>query len=463
MAVRRRQRCGIAVAEFLRSSDAFVWSIESDPRLRSTIVSLVLFDRSPDWNEVLARFESLSLAMPMFRQRLVPSPLTAPPHWEFDPDFDLAFHVRRLTAPAPGTVQAVLEMARIASMADFDRARPLWEVTLIDGLTDGGAALMCKLNHVLTDGVGAVAMAKTLFDGTERFDPRQVATVAPVPPAPGPVAQLREALLFGVGGVVGSALTAAPHIAVEVIRNPLRALTSAASAAASIYRTVQPLNRSTSRTMSGRSTIRRLAVHELPKDALHRAGSVAGGSLNDAFIAGVSGGLRRYGEKHGRVGEEFIAMMPISVRMPSDPGGGNRATLMRFDLPTAIADPAERIGAVHERTSRARSEKSLAHTQLVAGAMNLAPRWYVGSTLRSVDLIASDVPGSPTPVFLAGAAVRAQYAFSPTLGAAVNLTLLSYVDTCAIGVNVDPAAIPDVDVFFDCLVAGFDEVLALAD
>src|SRR5690348_10262485 len=104
------------MAEFLRNRDAFVWSIENDPRLRSTIVSLVLLDRSPDWGVLVDRFELLSRTVPMFRQRIAPSPLFASPHWEFDRDFDLAFHLRRVSAAAPANLDTVLEMARIAAM-----------------------------------------------------------------------------------------------------------------------------------------------------------------------------------------------------------------------------------------------------------------------------------------------------------------------------------------------------------
>ena len=102
-------------------------------------------------------------------------------------------------------------------------------------------------------------------------------------------------------------------------------------------------------------------------------------------------------------------------------------------------------------------------TEWIAGALNLMPRWYIGSILRHVDFVASDVPGVPVPVFLGGARVRMQYAFGPTVGSAVNVTLLTYVDTCALGIDVDSGAIPDFDVFYECLVAGFDEVLAIAD
>lgn len=142
--------------------------------------------------------------------------------------------------------------------------------------------------------------------------------------------------------------------------------------------------------------------------------------------------------------------------------GGNRITLMRFDVPVGIADPAERISEIHERTDRVRHEKSIPYTQIIAGALNLMPRWYIGSILRNVDFLASDVPGVPVPVFLGGAKVVVQYAFGPTIGAAVNVTLLTYVDTCALGIDVDTGAIPDFEEFRDCLIAGFDEVVALA-
>ena len=97
------------------------------------------------------------------------------------------------------------------------------------------------------------------------------------------------------------------------------------------------------------------------------------------------------------------------------------------------------------------------------------PRWEVDLAFHLRRLTApkpgaaSDVPGFPMPVYLAGATVRMQYAFAPTIGAAVNVTLLSYVDTCAIGINMDAAAIPHAEVFYDCLVAGFDDVVALAN
>jgi WS/DGAT/MGAT family acyltransferase len=453
------------MARFLRNTDAFVWSIESDPRLRSTIVTLVLLDRAPDWNEVFSRFDFLSRSVPMFRQRVVPSISPAPPRWEADPDFDLAFHVRRVTAAAPGTIDALLEMARIAAMADFDRARPLWEVTLIDGLADGGAAMLCKLHHSLTDGIGAVGIATTLYDEAADYGHPPM-TQAPTPRPAGPLAVIRDSLAYDAGlaaSALADSVKAVPRLLVGAALHPRRAMASFGGLAASIARTARPIRHAGSELMRERTRGRRLAVLDVPKEPLRRAGRAGGGSLNDAFIAAVVCGLRKYHEKREAAAPHFTVTMPVSTRAETDPIGGNRATLMRFNVPGVTVGPAQYIRVVHERTSRLRNEKSLAHTQFIAGALNLAPHWYVGSALRHVDFVASDVPGFTERVFLAGAPVRQQYAFSPTIGAAFNVTLLSYVDTCAIGINVDTGAIPDFDFFRDCVVAGFDEILALAD
>ena len=448
--------------EFMRSSDAFTWSMESDPRLRSTVVTVLVLDRLPDWDEVRDRFERLSREVPMFRQRVVASPPPAPPRWQQCAEFDLDFHLRRIAAPGDGSFDSVLEFARLAQMEDFDRARPLWKITLIEGLADGGAAVLCTFHHALTDGVGGVQIAMTLFG------------LADLPAGDGPAPErsgqplldgYRDAVRYGaglLGGTVTGVASALPGLVVNGVRRPVRTLTSAAELAASVYRTVRPVNETGSALMRERTLNRRLDVLEVPMPQLREAAHRSGGALNDAFVAGVAGGLRLYHEKHDVGVGDLHLSMPISLRADDDAPGGNRITLMRFDIPVGIADPAQRIQQIHERTEKVRHEKSLPHTQLIAGFLNRVPRWYIGSILRHVDFLASDVPGIPVPVSLGGAKVRMQYAFGPTIGSAVNVTLLTYVDTCALGIDVDGGAIPDFDLFTECLRAGFDEVLALA-
>ncbi|MEE6138369.1 wax ester/triacylglycerol synthase domain-containing protein [Mycobacterium sp. 050128] len=453
------------MATFMRNSDAFTWAMETDPRLRSTVVSVVLLDRSPDWDGVRDRFDLISRKLPMFRQRVVASPPPAPPRWEYVRDFDLDYHIRRTVCPGGGTLDDVLEMARLAEMQDFDRARALWEVTLIDGLKDDGAAMICKFHHALTDGIGGVQIAMNLFNISEELYEHESLPPEPQGSSPSLLGDYRDSWRYDaelMGKALMGVVKTAPRLIVDGVRRPITTVRSAAATTASVYRTVRPIARTGSPLITERGLIRRLGVHEVPKSLLREAGHRCGGALNDAFVAGVAGGLRRYHEKHGvEIGDLHLSM-PISLRTAADDMGGNRITLMRFDVPVSEADPAARIKAIHQRTGAVRDERSLPYTQLIAGALNLMPRWYIGSVLRHVDFVASDVPGVPVPVFLGGAAVRAQYAFGPTIGASVNVTLLTYVDTCAIGINVDTVAIPDYDVFYDAIVAGFDELASLA-
>ncbi len=455
------------MTEFMSQTDAFTWAMESDPRLRSTVVTVIMLDGSPDWDVVRDRFMVLSQDLPIWRQRVVESPAPAPPRWEDAPDFDLDFHLRRVSAPDPGNLEGVLEMARVAAMSDFDRARPLWTATLIEGLDDGGAAVLCKFHHGLTDGVGGVQIAMALFDLTatpRSRDEVRTKTGEPEVHQRGVLSDYAEIVRYdlgllgkGVSGVLG----AAPKLLLDAVRRPLQTAASAGELAASVYRTTRPVTATGSPLMKDRTLVRKLGVHEVPLGTLKQAAHRSGGALNDAFVAGIAGGLRRYHEKHGVTVADLHLTMPISVRKDGDEMGGNHITLARFDVPVGLADPAERISQTHERTNRARNEKSTPYIQIIAGAMNLMPRWYIGSVLRKVDFLASDVPGVPVPVYLAGAKVRVQYAFGPTIGSAVNVTLLTYVDTCALGIDVDTGAIPDFDAFYDCLVEGFDEVLAL--
>ncbi len=453
------------MSEFMRNSDAFSWAMEHDPRLRSTVVTIFTLDRVPDWDAVADRFRRMYAELPMFRRRVVENPLPAPPQWEDDPEFDFDYHVRHVMAPAPGTFDTVLEMARRAEMDDFDRARPLWEVTMVDGLEGGEAAMICKLHHALTDGVGGVQIAMILFDLQEEPPepgpppPEPLVVVPPLGARPRGVAAYDVKLL---GGLAVNAVRSAPRLLVDGLRRPVGSVRDAAGLAASVYRTVRPINRTGSPLMRERGRVRRLSVHEVPFAELRAAGHLAGGTLNDAFLAGITGGLRRYHALHDLEVDELHVTMPVNIRGADDPVGGNRITLMRFDLPAGVQDAKERIRRTHERAGGIRNEASLPYTQQIAGALNLMPRWYIGSILRHVDFLASDVPGIPVPVFLGGARLKMQYPFGPTIGSAVNVTLMTYVDTCALGINIDTLAVPDPEVLHECLVAGFDEVLDLA-
>jgi len=439
--------------------------MERDPTLRSTIVTIDWLDRSPDWDVLVARIDRLSRLMPSLRQRIVESPLgLIAPRRSYDPHFDLDWHIRRVAAPAPRTREAVLQFARRLAMDAFDRDRPLWEVTVVDGLADGEAALVVKFHHSLSDGVGGMRMLAIIGDPQ-----REPADLPPLPPVPaGQTPDQLATVADAVGSMVGQLTDVARRGAgaaipalVRSMRDPFGLARDAAAMAGSVYRTAAPSSAVMSPVMRDRSMTRHLATMEIPLDALKRAAKTTDGSVNDAYLAVVTGGLRRYHQRHGTSVEYLRGVIPISLRTAQDTGWGNKITLMRLTVPVGEPDPAARMGLLRRLTEAARGEPSLPVTGTIAGVLNLLPVGFVGGILKHADFVASNVPGTPTPVYVAGSKITGMFAFGPTIGTSLNTTLLSYADTCHVGINIDTAAAPDPDVLLDCLQESAAEITAL--
>jgi WS/DGAT/MGAT family acyltransferase len=447
-------------------SDAFSWHMESDPVLRPPIIVMVWLDRAPDWDALVSRVDRVTRLMPSLRQRVVDSPVPGiAPRWTFDPHFDLNWHVRRIRAAEPGTREVVVQLARQPAMDAFDRARPLWELTLVEGLADGGAALIVKIHHSLSDGVGGVRMLEAIAD--QKRKPRRLGDMPPEPP--GETVDQRTLLTQAAGLITTQVIDLARRGAgaaipalLRCVRDPAGLAHDTVAMARSVYRTGGPSSGALSPLMRERATTRHLAMMEVSLDDLKTAAKAAGGTVNDAYLAVVTGGLRKYHEHHGTSAESLRAIVPVNLRAQDDASWGNKITLARLIMPVAEPDPEARMHAVHRVTQGARSEPSLPVTGVIAGAINLLPVGYVGGILKHVDFLASNVPGPAVPVFIAGGKITGLFAFGPTIGAALNTTLVSYDGTCHIGVNIDTAAVPDPDVLLACLEEGLTEVTALA-
>ncbi|MDQ3145372.1 MAG: WSD1 family O-acyltransferase, partial [Actinomycetota bacterium] len=218
--------------------------------------------------------------------------------------------------------------------------------------------------------------------------------------------------------------------------------------------------------MKGRSLAVRFDSLSAPLDEMKAAAARVDAKLNDAFAAAVTGGLRQYHLDHGAEVEALRMAMPINTRAEGGSVGGNHFVPARFAVPLGIADPLERMAVVHHLMGEQRAEPALALTATLAGVFNRLPGGVVtsafGTVLKGVDFLLSNVPGVPVPLYLAGSKVEANYAYGPLTGAAANITLVSWAGDLHVGVNTDPAAVPDPDHLCDCLQAGFDEIRKLA-
>lgn len=425
------------------------------------IVVVIRFDGTPDFEHLKNRLERLTRAVPMFRQRVVEPPLRlAPPKWVVDADFDLSWHVRRIRAPAPATVDTVLELARQIGTSGFDPVRPMWEATLVEGMDGGRSVLILKVHHTLTDGIGGVRLLLHVLD----VDP-EVSAPGELPPLPevgAGDASLADAAAFDARQMLTIVRTVTATL-LRGVRHPRATVTGLFSTGRSAAEVLAPANVLLSPVMTRRGLGRRYATIDVPLAGLKQAGRAAGGTVNDAFLGAVTGGLRLYHELHGEPVQRLRVTLPISIRAEEDPEEGNRIALVRDVLSVGIADPVERIKADAERAAHWKKAPAVPHMEVLSGAVNRLPAAYLQGLAKHVDFVASNVPGIPLPVFCGGVPVLSLYPFGPTGGSAVNVTLLTYRDTCDIGVNMDVLAVPDGDEFMACLRAGFDEVLAVAD
>jgi diacylglycerol O-acyltransferase len=335
------------------------------------------------------------------------------------------------------------------------------------GLEDGRAALVQKIHHSLSDGVGMMKLSMAFLD----TEPDPVTDLGPMPQIdsakrPSVVDQVRTAVAYHARRQT-AAFGTAPRRAGALTRNPLRVVKTAALTAASAARMLRPVSKPMSPVMSGRSLSIRFDTLTASLTAMKAAAKLVDGRLNDAFLAAVAGGLDRYHRSHGVTVEQLRMTMPINIRPKGDlTVGGNQFVPARFAFPVSITDPVERMAKMRELVAEQRAEPALNLAGPISGLLNRLPVFVTtamfGGLLKAIDVVTTNVPGSPRAIYVAGARLEANFGYGPLSGAACNITLLSYINELHLGISTDPAAIPDPEVFVACLQDGIAEIEKLA-
>jgi WS/DGAT/MGAT family acyltransferase len=264
-----------------------------------------------------------------------------------------------------------------------------------------------------------------------------------------------------------SAIGSVPPRALGIARDPLGAARGALRSTSSAARLLQLVTSPLSPIMGNRSLSLHLDTMSASLPAMKAAAKLVDGRLNDAFLAGVAGGLAQYHLKHGAEVEELRMTMPINIRpRQGGPVGGNQFVPARFSFPVSITDPVERMARMKALVAAQRAEPALRLAGTISGIFNRLPIGLTtavfGGMLKAIDVVTTNVPGAPYPIYISGAKMLANYGFGPLSGAGCNITLLSYVDELHFGVSTDPAAVPDPETFVDCLQAGISEIEGLA-
>lgn len=464
-----RQR-ELAFERHMSDQEALMWNIEKDPWLNPSGALLTLLDQPADF-EVLTRRIRYGLArLPRLRERVVPGlGRLAPPVWATDPDFDLGYHVRRLSLPAPGSKRQLLDLVTYLYEEPYDRTRPLWMFYVIEGLEDGTGALFIKQHHSVADGIGALRMAEIYTDVERHPPPPPEVDLKPIF-ADAIAAEQTELLDAGADvsdSIIDTTVRTVTHnirrqqgIARRAAGDALKLATNPTTLPRGLIGAVKQF-RSTLDAVGGDRTIdvqaplwtnrsrrRHLETLRLPLEDAKAAAKALGGSVNDLFVTGAALGALAYHAERDTPIEALNMTFVVSTR--TDKGmGGNAFTPVPVQVPVQGELSLEgRFRQIRDlMAERRRNVTGRGPMSAIAGIANLLPTSvstrFARKQASKIDLATSNLRGAPFPTYIAGAAVVAGIPLGPIAGTAANLTTLSQNGWLDMGLLADPAAITD--------------------
>ncbi|HYB25702.1 MAG TPA: wax ester/triacylglycerol synthase family O-acyltransferase [Solirubrobacteraceae bacterium] len=432
---------------------------------------LVFEGPPPEFTDYLDHVRGRLHLVPRYRQKLSTPPLeTGRPLWVDDPDFNLEYHVRHTALPSPGTEEQLFLLAgRIASQ-QLDRAKPLWESWLVEGLEGDRFALIFKTHHALVDGVSGVDLATVLLDlGPSAQRPPE--NLEPWRPRSQP--SPAELVAAGVRGMVGVATGLATRAAAATTHpgNTLGGLRDAAEGIGEIvWAGLNPAPHTPLNVEIGPH--RRYAVvrHQLADYKIVK--NTFGGTVNDVVLTVVSGALAEWLKSRGirTEGLEMRALVPVSVRSEAHRGTlGNQLTAMRGPLPVYIHDPVARLQFVRRAMDGLKESKQAVGAATLTAVNNLAPPTILAQasrlnfSTRLFNLLVTNIPGPQFPLYVLGRELQDLFplAFLPK-NHALAVAIMSYNGGLDYGLLGDYDALPDIEVIKDGIDDSLNELLEAA-
>jgi WS/DGAT/MGAT family acyltransferase len=426
--------------------EAIMWRASHDETLRMTVGTLLLLDRAPSAEHLAERLGAAARRAPRLQRRPGHRPgAWANPPWVDETGFDGHGHVRVLAAGAPGGRRQLLDLLALVETTPFEPGRSPWDVTVVEGLEDGTAALYLRAHHVLTDGIGGTSLLGALLDANG---------FRPTPDGP-PAGRPR----LDVTSVAAAVKDMAAAMNDNPVGTVMRSLQRALDTASSVSRQLLVLGGSLSSLPLSRSTTSRFDTFSVP--GARSAALRLGGSRNDLLVAAAALALDTYQHRLGLPGSEFRVATPAS-RHRDGTSGGNWFAPTRLDVPRPGPSPAAYFGVVAERLARARREPAVALATSIAAAASRLPDQLLVAAMKgqaaTVDFAATAFPGLRGPHTIGTAHIEQSYPFGPRLGRALNLTAFGHGDRLDIGIALDRDAISEPEVFLDCLWEAFDRL-----
>jgi WS/DGAT/MGAT family acyltransferase len=409
--------------------------------------------------------------LPPFRWRLVRVPFDLDhPYWIEDPDFDLDYHVRDAALPPPGDMQALGAMAAREAARPLDRSRPLWEMQVVHGLPGGKVALLSKTHHAAIDGMSGAEILSVLLDldpaGREVEQPEERQTeqmpneilltaksIARLPLHPLRGLRSMPSVLPGLDAIP-------PARNLPLVGRVSRLYTQALRLTGKVLPMVEGEMLEMPEVKAPRTPYnktvgaqRRFSFGSLSLDTVKAVKRAHGVTVNDVVMCLCAGAMRAQLVELGELpAEPLVAMVPLSVRQPEQFGTfGNRISMMVVPIPTDLADPVERLHAMNATMKVAKDRHQALPATLLSDATQFIPPALFARATRglhslsgssafapSLNVVISNVPGSPFPLYCGGARLETAYPVSVLFeGVALNITVMSYLDHLDFGLVSD--------------------------
>ena len=423
----------------------------------------------PPYEDLRAHVESRLHLVPRYRQKLAYPPLQlGRPFWIDDPRFNVDYHVRHTALPSPGSVEQLrLLTGRIFSQR-LDRSKPLWELWLVQGLEGNRFAIINKTHHALVDGVSGVDITTVLFDTSPTPTP-----VGAEPWTPKVEPSEAELAADGVKGLATLPARAARR-ALGAARHPHETASEAREAAEGLgtiaWSFANPPPRTPLNVPIGPH--RRVLWIRFPLGDLKEIKNRLGGTVNDVFLAVVSGALARWLRRRGirTEGLELRGIVPVSIRADEQKGAlGNRITAMLGPLPVYADDPRDRLRIVSDAMKGLKESKQAVGAETLTRLQDFAPPTILAQasrlnfSTRAYNLLVTNVPGPQFPLYLIGRELE-ELAPIPFLAPdrALAVAIVSYNGNVDIGLMGDYDAMSDLDDFGQDIEAAVEELHAAA-
>jgi diacylglycerol O-acyltransferase len=441
------------------------------------IGSICVFEGpSPGYHEFTSMVASKLPQVPRYRQvvRRVPFDLGRPV-WTDDPHFNVDYHVRHTGLPNPGGEHELRRLVGRLMSQQLDRARPLWETWMVEGLEDGHWAMVSKIHHCMVDGVSGTDILSVILDQMPDPGPRLPDHWTPEP-APGAPQLAAQAVLD---------MALSPYEQLRAIRASTRVPRQAVAQLIDMARGVRSMaglvRRTPQSTLNGPlGPHRRYAWASTSVDDIKKVRKGVGGTFNDVVLAAVTRGFRDLLLGRNESADRVVrTLVPVSVRGRNASGLAvgdgtyeNKVSAMFASLPVGLEDPAERLAAISAQMDGLKESKQAMAGEALTSLSGFAPPVLlaVGTRLatrapqRNVNTVTTNVPGPQIPLYASGRRMLKAYPYVPLAGQVrVGVAIFSYDGQVNFGVTGDYDAAPDIDVLCEGIEAGMDELLVLAD